>query len=168
MDEYRDIETINAYNELKASGKFTEQELLAKMQFGSRDCGRTPIPWTTDKNGGFTSGTPWIKTQIDKGYTVEEQERDEKSVLNFYRRLLKLRKSIPALSDGEFELLLNESNISVYTRKSESETIYVVSNFDENESPMPKLVPSDCEVILNNYETVSDSLKPYQSVWFRR
>ena len=168
MDEYRDIETINAYNELKASGKFTEQELLAKMQFGSRDCGRTPIPWTTDKNGGFTSGTPWIKTQIDKGYTVEEQERDEESVLNFYRRLLKLRKSIPALSDGEFELLLNESNISVYTRKSENEIIYVVSNFDENERPMPKLVPSDCEVILNNYETVSDTLKPYQSVWFRR
>ena len=168
MDEYRDIETINAYNELKASGKFSDEELIAKMQFGSRDCGRTPMPWTTGENGGFTSGTPWIKTQIDKGFTVEEQEKNEKSVLNFYKRLLKLRKEIPALADGEFELLLNEDNLSVYTRKSDSETIYVVTNFSDTEIALPALVPADATVLLNNYDSLSENLLPYQSVWFKK
>ena len=168
IDEYRDIETVNAYNELKASGRFTEEELIAKMQYGSRDCGRTPIPWTTGENGGFTNGTPWIKAQVDKGFTVEEQENDPKSVLNFYRTLLKLRKSTPALADGEFELLLNESNTSVYTRKTNDETVYVVTRFDETECAMPECIPADAKVILNNYETVGDTLKPYQSVWFKK
>lgn len=168
IDEYRDIETVNAYNELKATGRFTEEELLAKMQFGSRDCGRTPIPWTDSENGGFTSGTPWIKTQIDKGFTVEEQENDDKSVLSFYRRLLKLRKEIPALADGEFKLLLNENNTSVYTRTLENETVYIVTNFDEAEAPVPEIVPDGMTVLLSNYETVGNTLKPYQSVWFKK
>ncbi|MBR4278741.1 MAG: hypothetical protein IKT34_01065, partial [Clostridia bacterium] len=168
IEEYRDIETINAYNELKATGKFIEDELIAKMQFGSRDCGRTPMPWSTESEGGFTNGTPWIKTQVDSGFTVEEQEKNEKSVLNLYRKLIKLRKEMPALADGEFELLLNENGLSVYTRKADGETIYVVSRFDETEIAMPDCVPAGMTVILNNYDSVGDTLKPYQSIWFKK
>ena len=168
IDEYRDIETINAYNELKATNQFTEQELIAKMQFGSRDCGRTPIPWNLSENGGFTSGTPWIKTQVDKGYTVLEQEQDENSVLSFYKKLIKLRKETKALADGEFELILNDGNTSVYTRTADGETVYVVTRFDEAECPMPECVPAGMTVLLNNYDSVGATLKPYQSIWFKK
>ncbi len=168
IDEYRDIETINAYDELKATGEFTEEELIDKMQFGSRDCGRTPIPWTTGKNGGFTDGTPWIKTQVDPGFTVEEQENNERSVLNFYRRMLALRQSDPCLKDGAFALLLNENNTSVYTRTLGDETVYVVSRFDETEAPMPACVPENAQVMLSNYDVVDmTTLKPYQVTWFK-
>jgi glycosidase len=49
LEEYRDIETLNAYADLKATGKWTDEELLAKMQYGSRDCGRVPMPWNNEK-----------------------------------------------------------------------------------------------------------------------
>ena len=169
IDEYRDIETINAYNEIKATGEFTESELLAKMQFGSRDCGRTPIPWDKSENGGFTDGTPWIKTQVDEGFTVEEQDKDERSVLNFYRKLLKLRATDECLKDGEFKLLKNDGDeVSVYTRSANGKTVYVVSNFADTASPMPDIIPDGAEVILNNYDSVDDMLKPYQSIWFKK
>lgn len=167
MDEYRDIETINAYNELKATGKWTEEELLAKMQFGSRDCGRTPIPWTTGKEGGFTTGTPWIKTQVDPGFTVEEQDKDDRSVLNFYRKLLALRKSDPCLKDGAFQLLENNDNTSVYTRTCGDETVYVVCRFDDTEAAMPACVPADAAVLLSNYDGKADTLRPYEALWLK-
>lgn len=167
LDEYRDIETINAYNELKASGRFTEEELLAKMQFGSRDCSRTPMPWDSSENGGFTVGTPWIKTQTDEGFTVEEQENDKASVLNFYRRLLSVRKSEECLRDGEFKLILNENDTSVYTRTANGKTVYVVCRFADSACPMPDEVPEKAEVILNNYDRVDKTLRPYQAVWLK-
>ena len=168
LDEYRDIETLNAYRDLKSLGKFSDEELLRKMQFGSRDCGRTPIPWTTEKEGGFTNGTPWIKTQVDKGYTVEEQDGDEKSVLNFYRRLLSVRRNTACMGDGRFELLLNDGKTSVYARTLDGETVYVVTRFDENECVIPECVPTDAKVILNNYDSFGNTLKPYQSVWLKK
>ncbi|MBQ3094328.1 MAG: alpha-glucosidase [Clostridia bacterium] len=168
MDEYRDIETFNGYKELKATGKYTEDEILARLQFGSRDCGRTPIPWTPGKEGGFTGGTPWIKTQVDKGFTVEEQENDPHSVLAFYREMLALRKSEPCLKDGEFKLLLNKDHTSVYTRTCGDETVYVVSRFDETAAPMPACVPADATVLLKNYtDAPTDTLRPFEVLWLK-
>lgn len=168
IEEYRDIETLNAYKEFKSTGKYTESELLAKLQYGSRDCSRTPMPWTNGKNGGFTEGTPWIKTQVDDGFTVDEQERNDKSVLNFYRKLIKIRKDDDCLKDGDFKLLINENGISVYTRSTDKHTVYVVSRFADSKCPMPEIIPADAEVILNNYDSVGDTLKPYQSIWFKK
>ncbi len=167
IDEYRDIETINAYNEYKENGRFPEEELLDRMQFGSRDCGRTPIPWTTGKNGGFTEGTPWIKTQVDKGFTVEEQDNDEDSVLNFYRRMLAVRKSEKCILDGEFKLLLNENNVGVYSQTLGDEVMYVVYRFDDAECPMPDIIPENARVILSNYKTTGKTLRPYEAIWFK-
>ena len=167
MDEYRDIETIHAYNELKATGKWTQEELLAKMQFGSRDCGRTPVPWTTGAHGGFTTGTPWIKTQIDAGFTVQEQEADAHSVLHFYREMLRIRKSEPCLRDGEFTLLENNvSGVSVYTRSCGKETVYVVCNFSGEDNPLPACVP-DGVVLLANYGGKAGKLRPFEALWVK-
>ncbi len=164
MSEYRDIETINAYKELKESGKFTEEELLAKMQYGSRDCARTPMPWSMGENGGFTEGTPWIKARADKGFTVEEQEADPNSVLNYYRRLLALRKSEPALAEGEFQLLLNEQGTVVYTRQWQDEKIFVACRFADTEAELPAAVPKNGTLLLSNYQATGSTLLPYQAV----
>ena len=167
MEEYRDIETLNAYAELKTTGKWTEEELLAKMQYGSRDCGRVPMPWNNEKEGGFTTGTPWIKTQADPGYTVAEQEKDPKSVLNFYRKLFELRKNIPALADGEFKLLWNEDDVSVYTRTAEGVAVYVVCNFSAEKKDLPDCFPHGGAILLNNYDDEKAWLRPYQALWIQ-
>lgn len=167
LDEYRDIETLNAYRDLKATGKWTDGELLAKMQYGSRDCGRVPIPWDTSAHGGFTSGTPWIKTQVDTGFTVAEQEQDEHSVLHFYRKLLHLRKTEPCLADGAFALLLNENDTAVYTRTEGGETVYAVCRFADTPCAMPDCVPKNGAVLLANYGAFGDTLQPYQALWLK-
>ena len=103
------------------------------------------------------------------GFTVEEQEKNERSVLNFYRKLLRLRATDECLKDGAFELLKNDGDeVSVYSRSANGKTVYVVSNFADTVAPMPDIIPSDAESILNNYDSVDDMLKPYQSVWFKK
>ena len=169
LDEYRDIETINGYADLKKTGKYTDEEMLAMVQFGSRDCGRTPIPWTTGKQGGFTDGTPWIKVQVDKGYTVEEQEKDENSVLAFYRKMLRLRKEEAVMGDGVFELIENKDGTSVYTRTLGDEVVYVVSRFADTAAAMPACVPTNGTVLLANYaDAPADTLRPYETMWIKK
>ncbi len=167
IDEYRDIETINAYNELNEKNQFTEQELLDKMQFGSRDNSRVPICWSQEKNGGFTSGTPWIKSFCYKGCSVAEQENDEGSVLNFYRKLLKTRANEPIITEGLFELVHNEDGFSVYTMSNEDGKIFVATNFSEVEKTLPVYIPEAAKVLISNYNDVGKIFKPFQSVWYK-
>jgi hypothetical protein len=63
---------------------------------------------------------------------------------------------------------MNENDVSVYTRTAENETVYVVSNFSSEEKPLPACVPIDAKVLLNNYEEIGASLKPYQSFWVKK
>lgn len=167
IEEYRDIETINAYNELKTQNRFTEQELLDKMQFGSRDNARVPICWNSEDNGGFTSGKPWIKTFYYEGCSVDEQESDCDSVLNFYRKLLQTRAKEPIITDGVFELLCNEDGLSVYSMSNGNGKIVVATNFSENEKTLSVDIPETAKVLISNYKEVDKILKPFQSVWFK-
>ncbi len=168
LDEYRDIETINAYNELKATNKFTEEELLAKMQFGSRDNSRVPMPWTSGENAGFTSGTPWIKAHDYGDLCAEAQENNEGSVLNFYRNLLQIRKNEPCIIDGEFKLIENDGKTVAYAQTLNSESVYVVCRFDESEGEMPSCVPADANVLLSNYKEKSNVLRPFEALWLKK
>ena len=113
-------------------------------------------------------GEPWIKTQIDEGFTVESQDKNERSVLNFYRKLFSIRNTDPCLKNGEFELLMNENDVSVYTRTSNDSVVYVISNFSSEERSLPDCVPTNAEVLLNNYEEIGNILKPYQSFWLKK
>lgn len=167
IEEYRDIETINAYKEIKATDRFTEKELLDKMQFGSRDNARVPICWDDSENGGFTSGTPWIKSFYYNGCSASEQENDENSVLNFYRKLLKLRASEPIITDGVFTLLYNSDGVSIYKMSDENGSIFVATNFTENEKALPSDIPGNARLLISNYNEVGKALKPYQSIWYK-
>lgn len=60
LDQYRDIESHNAYKELLEKGK-SEEEALDILAAKSRDNGRTPMQWSADKHAGFTTGTPWLQ-----------------------------------------------------------------------------------------------------------
>jgi hypothetical protein len=82
--------------------------------------------------------------------------------------MLKLRKSDDCLKDGEFELLLNENDTSVYTRTLDGETVYVVSRYSSSECAMPECIPENYTVLLNNYADFGKTLKPYQSVWLKK
>ena len=171
ISEYDDVKTINTYNERIESG-VSEEIALKEAWVTSRDNSRTPMQWDSSNNAGFTCGKPWIGVNENyKTINVEVEERDENSVLNFYKKLIKLKKSNEALIYGVYDLILKEDeNIFAYTRTLNNHKFLIMANLTgENAKYMyerEKLNSKD--LILNNYEVCEHknltefTLKPYE------
>ena len=133
IDEYDDISTKDQYRVAKEAGLSDEAALEACSKM-SRDNARTPMQWTDGENAGFTTGTPWLK--VNSNYTdinVKNQEADAHSVLNYYRKLIALRKSDEYKSlftYGEFVPVYNDTeSIMAFYRKDESKCVLIAANF---------------------------------------
>lgn len=96
----------------------------------NRDQARAPMPWTGAPGGGFTTGRPWLPLPLDAATrNVEAQRADDTSVLAFYRRILALRRGMPALHRGDFERLATTSpSVLAYGRRAGSSTALVAIN----------------------------------------
>lgn len=129
ISEYDDVKTINTYNERIESG-VSEEIALKEAWVTSRDNSRTPMQWNSSKNAGFTCGKPWIGVNENyKTINVEVEESDENSVLNFYKKLIKLKKSNEALIYGVYDLILEEDeDIFAYTRTLNNEKFLIMAN----------------------------------------
>lgn len=171
ISEYRDVETINAYNELK--NKYDNGEVLKMLNFGSRDNARVPMPWSISENAGFTDGTPWIKSDNYPEFMNAEQEKnDSDSVFNYYKKLIKLKKSNDCIIYGDFKLISNENNIFVYERNYEGKKIIVLCNFcDKSQSAKNSLGSNSSSILLNNYPDAkmgkSIDFRPYEAIVFQ-
>lgn len=169
--EYDDVKTINTYNERIESG-VSEEIALKEAWVTSRDNSRTPMQWNSSKNAGFTCGKPWIGVNENyKTINVEVEERDENSVLNFYKKLIKLKKSNEALIYGVYDLILEEDeNIFAYTRTLNNDKFLIMANLTgENAKYVyEKEKLNSKDLILNNYEVCEHKnltefiLKPYE------
>jgi oligo-1,6-glucosidase len=128
--DYRDLMTINYYRRLEREGGDLGEFLAAQAEL-SRDNGRTPFQWSADSNAGFTTGTPWIGINPDyRTVNVAAEERDTSSVLHYFRRLIRLRKSEPVLVYGRYQLLDRENpEVYAYTRTLGGRTLMVALSF---------------------------------------
>ena len=140
ISEYDDISTLGEYQAALAAG-CTKEEALKACHENSRDNARTPMQWSDGSNAGFTSGTPWL--MLNPNYTeinVKEQEMREDSVLNYYKKLLALKKSDAykeTLTYGRFvPVYENEENIFAYVRVSEEtgQEILIAANYGTEET----------------------------------
>lgn len=178
IENYRDLETINAYRELTEAGLRQPQELLAVIAHKSRDNARTPMQWDNSPNAGFTDGTPWIMVNPNyKSLNAAAQERDPDSVLNWYRALIRLRRFSPwrdAVVYNRFELLDPEDEqVFAYLRPGTEFTLLVVCNFSPEPcrwSPPALALTGKAELLLSDTrgpELTQDMvLEPWQTaVW---
>jgi len=136
IDEYRDLESINAYNTIVLDEKsISKEDMLRFMGLKSRDNSRTPMHWNDDINAGFTTGKPWIKVNPNyREINAKDQVSREDSVFMFYRKLIQLRKSLEIITRGNFELLLPEDpDLFVYTRSGVGGKLLVACNFSREE-----------------------------------
>lgn len=117
IQQYRDVESINYFHILTDNGK-TQEEALEILRERSRDNGRTPMQWNGEKNAGFSKGEPWIG--IPENYTfinVEEEEKDTKSILHYYKKLIRLRKEYDIIQNGSVDFLYqDQKDIFAYRR----------------------------------------------------
>ena len=136
MEEFNDISTKDQYHTAREAG-LSDQEALEVCSRMSRDNARTPMQWTSGENGGFTKGTPWLKVNpLFKDVNVEAQEQDPDSVLNYYRKLVALRKSDElkeVFTYGEFlPEYENVDGVMAFYRKDEFKCILVAANFGKD------------------------------------
>ena len=175
VDEFKDIESINAYHEYVESGLISKEDMMRYLCYKSRDNARTPMQWNDQKNAGFTTGTPWIK--VNPNYVeinAEEEVKRADSVFSYYKKLIALRHQEEVIVYGHYELLLPESEeLYVYTRELNEEKLLVICNFTDKE--VSYAVPDEFvgkEILISNYEEQEIkqelSLKPYEAIVVRR
>lgn len=153
VDEYNDINTLDQYHIAREAGLSDEEALKACSKM-SRDNARTPVQWSSEKNAGFTTGTPWLKVNSNyKEINVAAQEKDPNSVLNYYRKLVALRKSFEykeVFTYGTFVPAYQDMDgIMAYYRVDETRRILVAANFGINTTDLI-LDYSVKEVLLSN------------------
>ncbi|EGG87798.1 oligo-1,6-glucosidase [Lachnospiraceae oral taxon 107 str. F0167] len=169
LDDFRDLESINAYRELIESGLFTKDDMFPKIAHKSRDNARTPMPWDASENAGFTTGTPWLALNPNyKKINVADQLRREDSVFHYYQKLIRLRKENEIIVYGKYELLLPEDeNIFAYTRTLGDKKLITVCNFSKSEQKFDFTGYENAKVLISNYGgDIRDGgiLKPYAAV----
>ncbi len=133
--EFRDIESIHAYQEWCEGGHLSHEDFWPCLTFKSRDNARTPMQWDDTRNAGFTSAEPWISVNPDyKEINAKAETSDPDSVFHYYKKLIALRKKYPVIVYGKYELLLEDSEqLFVYTRTYENEKLLTVCNFSNQE-----------------------------------
>ena len=174
IEQYRDVESLNYYKILRGSGK-SEAEALKILGERSRDNGRTPMQWSTEKFAGFSSIEPWLSVPDNyKLFNVETEEQDANFVLNFYRKLVKLRKSKAVIADGVIEFIERDNpDVLAYRRTLDAATLIVLCNFRATESKLFGATLADYsaqgfEKILGNYDGLADNLRPFEVVVFEK
>jgi oligo-1,6-glucosidase len=171
ISEYRDMPTLNEYQyQINQGGDINQ--FMKRIQFECRDNARTPFQWDASLNAGFTTGTPWI--QVNSNYKTinrAEQENEEASVLNYFRKTTALRKNNPALIYGKYTLL-DKSNPDVYayTRELDGKKFLVLLNFSSRQATTNLGMDiSSSKVLLANYPKPSKRgcLAPYESIVYQ-
>ena len=167
--------SIDCYNDISSHGQYafalseglSEEEALACVHEFSRDSARTPMQWNAEENAGFTTGKPWLPVHDDyETVNVEAQEKDEDSVLNWFRKLAQIRKEYPVLETGDFEeILVNDPDIIGYVRKDGDDSLCILINLSDAHAIFTAEEADERELILSNYPVYEKgSLAPLQCV----
>ncbi len=176
IEEYNDIDTLNYYTKAVEEHGIERKEALKKINRVSRDNARTPMQWSDEKNGGFTSAEPWLKVNPNcRSINVASALQDKDSVFYFYRKLVQLRRHSPysdLIAYGDYrEFCENNEAVFVYLRTLRDKRILVICSFVEYEVPFSlpfEFKHYKVSVILTNYsdrrELENGMLRPYESI----
>ncbi|MGX4599361.1 glycoside hydrolase family 13 protein [Faecalimicrobium sp. JNUCC 81] len=176
IEDYDDVRTKNYYYIELNNGK-THEELIKEVWETSRDNTRTPMQWDDSINAGFSKVNPWMK--LNPNYiniNVENQLNNEKSILFFYKNMIKIRKSDELYVYGKYDLLLKEDeNIYAYTRTFKDRQVIVICNISDKilECDLKNFKLNHKNLILSNYnvdnhiECCNINLRPYECRMYR-
>lgn len=171
LDNFRDLESINAFHELTEQGKMTEEDMMAAIGYKGRDNARTPMQWDDSAYAGFSTANPWI--MVNPNYTkinAKDQVNREDSVFKYYQKLIKLRHESELIVYGTYDLILDDDkDIYAYIRTLGDEKLIVYCNFSENtrEVELPEEFVNK-KVLISNYIDAKANqkitLRPYEAI----
>lgn len=171
LDNFRDLESINAFHELTEQGKMTEEDMMAAIGYKGRDNARTPMQWDDSAYAGFSTANPWI--MVNPNYTkinAKDQVNREDSVFKYYQKLIKLRHESELIVYGTYDLILDDDkDIYAYIRTLGDEKLIVYCNFSENTRKVE--IPEEFvnkKVLISNYSDAKANqkitLRPYEAI----
>jgi trehalose-6-phosphate hydrolase len=165
IDQYRDVESLNAYSILREEG-MDASLILDILATKSRDNSRTPVQWDDSRNAGFTEGMPWIEVSDKYGeINVARALEDGNSIFYTYQKLIELRHELDVLTYGSVKPhLMKDDDLFVYERLYEGERITVMANFRNKEVPYPENINAEGEVLLSNYADRKNVLRPFEAM----
>jgi len=168
MEDYVDVESLNAYQTLLAEGQSPEAALRI-IKAKSRDNSRTPMQWDDSANAGFTTGTPWLKA--GKSYPLINVENEIKGpIFTFYQKLIALRKELPIIAEGSYQPAYEDSpQVYAFEREWQGQKLLVLNNFYADPITLDILPDyQNGQVLLSNYgKTQIDyvmTLQPYETM----
>ena len=174
IEEYKDINTINYYRAFKekygkdADYKQKEEKLVDVINRLARDNARTPVQWSHQQYAGFSEVEPWMRVNDNyKEINVEDQDGDDHSLLNFYRKLLKLRGEYKDLFVyGEMKFLdFDDKKLFTFAKEAPGSPVaYIVINFSGEDVKFEPLIKGNYKLVLTNVDKDSkDALSPYEA-----
>lgn len=176
ISDYKDVDALRSYALLKKI--FGKKRAMKKIAYCSRDNARTPMQWNAGKNGGFSDGNEtWLKVNPDYVNTnAEAAALNPDSTLNYYKKLIKLRKSDKSFIYGTYrDCAKSNKHVLAYLRESEYGTLFVVNNFANKTvkfTPAKTLMNKDFRLVTSNYgdtpmQLQPLTLRPYESAVFK-
>ena len=174
IEDYDDVSAKNMYR-LRREAGVPHQEIMEIIWASGRDNSRTPMQWSDVANAGFTTGTPWLKVNPNyKQINVEAQQQDPASILNFYKKMIRLKKQYEVFTYGTYDLVLKDDpQIFAYTRTLNDEKVMVITNLSTQPASIKGFTFDYQHLLLNNMAVAKHEplqelrLRPYEARVYR-
>jgi len=174
LEECHDVEVFNRAKVVEERHLDFDSFFNGVKKLG-RDNSRTPMQWDTSENAGFTEGKPWLAVNPNyKRINVLKDEKDEDSILNFYKKMIQTRKKELGLVYGDFEPLLEEDeDIFAYKRILENNEFLIVLNFSQKNIHKKIKNIRKYDVLISNYDynQIDEEglkLQPYEGIILKK
>lgn len=133
IDQFNDVTAHNVWSEQVGGHHVTPADMLANLAATTRDNARTPMQWDTTRNAGFSTGTPWMLVNPDYRTTnVAAQIDDRNSVFDFYKAMIRTRKTQPALVHGKYRDVSSDNGaIYAFRREHPAGDTLTIMNFSD-------------------------------------
>lgn len=152
ISKMKDVRGLSAYAIAKDQG-CSDEDALIKAISKTRDKSRTPMQWNSGTFAGFSATSPWITIPKDATKNnVEGQLEESSSMLNFYKRLISLRRESTSLQCGEYDLLEFDDEMFIYIRRDCNERLLVILNFSDRkkEIAISRFFEKEVELLLSS------------------
>ncbi len=174
-DDFKDVATFNIKALMEKTHLFSKKKIFENIKYGARDNARTPVQWSGEKYAGFSTVEPWYLVNSNyKEINVEAEEKDPNSVLNFYKKVIKVRNENKETAIyGEFKMIYNGDNhILAYKKIAEKDELFVVVNLSKKTlsgRKVDKVIQKEnYELILANMESTKGLIKPYEARVYKK
>jgi oligo-1,6-glucosidase len=172
IEHIRDIESRRYFDEAMAAPGANRDEVFGNILRSGRDNARTPMQWSTEAHGGFTTGEPWIEANPNFARVNASAQRGSiDSIFEFYRSLIRIRHKEPVVVHGDFRMLEAEHpSLFSYVRSLGDTQLLVIANFSDTAldlAPLPEFAVADWQgaaLLLANYPEIelADPLRPWE------